>query len=102
MAWFLKWLKPANAKYNPNNTRPTMNMLYMGISIHPLFSISNHASIEAISQISLPFPGAQEVERRKIRETLLIFSWGSLVGLGLFFVSIGAFLVLLHYAGLIG
>jgi hypothetical protein len=30
------------------------------------------------------------------------FSWGSPVGLGLFFVEIGAFLVLLHYAGLIG
>ncbi len=30
------------------------------------------------------------------------FSWGSPIGLGLFFVEIGAFLVLLHYAGLIG
>lgn len=30
------------------------------------------------------------------------FSWGSPVGLGLFFVLVGAFLVLLHYAGLIG
>jgi len=30
------------------------------------------------------------------------FSWGSPVGLGLFLLSIGAFLVLLHYAGLIG
>lgn len=30
------------------------------------------------------------------------FSWGSPVGLGLFLISIGIFLVLLHYAGLIG
>jgi hypothetical protein len=30
------------------------------------------------------------------------FSWGSPVGFGLFVVSIGVFLVLLHYAGLIG
>ncbi|MDE2037826.1 MAG: hypothetical protein KGI69_01210 [Patescibacteria group bacterium] len=30
------------------------------------------------------------------------FSWGSPVGLGLFLIAIGAFLVLLHYAGLIG
>jgi hypothetical protein len=30
------------------------------------------------------------------------FSWGSPVGLGLFLISIGLFLVLLHYAGLIG
>ncbi|HVO29033.1 MAG TPA: hypothetical protein VMT81_03570 [Candidatus Paceibacterota bacterium] len=29
------------------------------------------------------------------------FSWGSPVGLGLFFVEIGAFLTLLHYAGLL-
>jgi hypothetical protein len=28
------------------------------------------------------------------------FSWGSPVGLGLFLLSIGGFLVLLHYAGL--
>jgi hypothetical protein len=30
------------------------------------------------------------------------FSWGSPVGLGIFLMSIGIFLVLLHYAGLIG
>jgi len=30
------------------------------------------------------------------------FSWGSPVGLGLFIISIGVFLVLLHYAGIIG
>jgi hypothetical protein len=30
------------------------------------------------------------------------FSWGSPVGLGLFLIAIGLFLVLLHYAGLIG
>ncbi|HVU75784.1 MAG TPA: hypothetical protein VHD38_03045 [Candidatus Paceibacterota bacterium] len=30
------------------------------------------------------------------------FSWGSPVGLGLFLISIGVFLVLLHFAGLIG
>jgi len=30
------------------------------------------------------------------------FSWGSPVGAGIFLVSVGAFLVLLHYAGLIG
>jgi hypothetical protein len=30
------------------------------------------------------------------------FSWGSPVGLGLFLLSIGGFLVLLHFAGLIG
>lgn len=30
------------------------------------------------------------------------FSWGSPVGLGLFLISIGVFLVLLHYAHLIG
>lgn len=30
------------------------------------------------------------------------FSWGSPVGLGLFIISIGVFLVLLHYAGLLG
>jgi hypothetical protein len=30
------------------------------------------------------------------------FSWGSPVGLGLFVLAIGGFLVLLHIAGLIG
>ena len=30
------------------------------------------------------------------------FSWGSPVGMGIFLISIGIFLVLLHYAGLIG
>lgn len=30
------------------------------------------------------------------------FSWGSPVGMGLFIIAIGFFLVLLHYAGLIG
>lgn len=30
------------------------------------------------------------------------FSWGSPIGLGLFLISIGVFLVLLHYAGLVG
>jgi hypothetical protein len=30
------------------------------------------------------------------------FSWGSPVGLSIFLLSIGGFLVLLHYAGLIG
>jgi hypothetical protein len=30
------------------------------------------------------------------------FSWGSPTGLGLFLISIGVFLVLLHYAGLVG
>ena len=29
------------------------------------------------------------------------FSWGSPVGLGLFVIAIGLFLVLLHYAGLV-
>jgi hypothetical protein len=30
------------------------------------------------------------------------FSWGSPVGMGLFLISIGVFLFLIHYAGLIG
>lgn len=30
------------------------------------------------------------------------FSWGSPVGLGLFLLSIGVFLVLLHFANIIG
>jgi hypothetical protein len=30
------------------------------------------------------------------------FSWGSPVGLGLFIIAIGIFLVLLHLAGIIG
>ena len=30
------------------------------------------------------------------------FSWGSPVGLGLFVIAVGVFLVLLHFAGLIG
>jgi hypothetical protein len=30
------------------------------------------------------------------------FGWGSPIGLGSFFVSIGVFIVLLHYARLIG
>jgi len=30
------------------------------------------------------------------------FSWGSATGFSIFLVSIGLFLVLLHYAGLIG
>jgi hypothetical protein len=29
------------------------------------------------------------------------YGWGSPVGVGLFIVSIGAFLVLLHYAGIV-
>jgi hypothetical protein len=29
------------------------------------------------------------------------YGWGSPVGLGLFIVSIGAFLVLLHFAGIV-
>jgi hypothetical protein len=29
------------------------------------------------------------------------FSWGSPVGLGLFFIALGAFLVLLHFAGIL-
>ena len=29
------------------------------------------------------------------------YGWGSPVGLGLFIISIGAFLVLLHYAGIV-
>lgn len=30
------------------------------------------------------------------------FSWGSPIGLGLFLISIGVFICLLHWAGLVG
>jgi hypothetical protein len=47
-------------------------------------------------------PERTEAEEWKYAEKALTwYGWGSPVGLGLFIVAIGAFLVLVHYAGLL-
>lgn len=43
-----------------------------------------------------------EMGKSAMKSTLSWHGWGSPIGLGLFLVSIGILLVLLHYAGLIG
>ncbi len=49
-----------------------------------------------------PYDGSGPEDWRYGIKSMEWFGWGSPMGLGSFFVSIGVFLVLLHYAGLIG
>jgi hypothetical protein len=57
------------------------------------------ASVEKTTQ---PHDGSGPEDWRYGIKSMAWFGWGSPIGLGSFLVSIGVFLVLLHYARLIG
>ena len=55
-----------------------------------------------VRKTSVPYDGSGPEDWRYGIKSMEWFGWASPVGLGSFIVSIGVFLVLLHYAGLIG